>query len=238
MAVMVFNCKLQIGDPRSCSMRRWLSALVVTCVVAGGCDLIGGAAVLMRNTDKAALYKGLPGQSVAVMVWVDRGPSLDFPDLQAEIASSIQSQIIDAKAKELKDTHFINPLSVIRFQNDHPEVQGSPIQEVAARLGVSRVIYLEVQKFETHAPESIALYRGDILASLSVVEVNWTPAAQPATKVAYQESGIRSVYPKMKPEGVEAEDGGEAVRHQTVRQFAGEIAERFFAHAAPDNEDE
>ena len=53
----------------------------------------------------------------------------------------------------------------MRYQLDHPEVDTMPIGDIAPRLGVSRLIYIEVERFSTRADASISLFRGSIMAT-------------------------------------------------------------------------
>src|SRR5437764_6342318 len=82
---------------RSLRARYALCALGVALLLGGtGCNVIGAAAqVLARPGDTDAAYKGLANQTVAVMVWVDRGPALDYPMLQSDIAKSMTINLRD-----------------------------------------------------------------------------------------------------------------------------------------------
>src|SRR5689334_25170997 len=97
-------------------------------LLAGGCNVIGAAAQLMPRPDIKAAYGGLAYQTVGVMVWADRGIRIDFPTLQADVASSLTKKLQDATnlknkkqvPKELAGATYLNPTAVIRFQEDHP----------------------------------------------------------------------------------------------------------------------
>src|SRR5437588_307573 len=78
---------------------------------------------------------------------------------------------------------------------DPPSVEMKNVTEVAPRLGVTRLIYVEVEDFGTRAPASIELFRGSMTATLKVVEVSGDNA-----KVGYEENGIKAVYPPHVPE--------------------------------------
>ena len=43
-----------------------------------------------------------------------------------------------------------------------------PIENIAPRLGVSRLIYIEVEDFSTRAAASISLFRGSMMATVRV----------------------------------------------------------------------
>jgi hypothetical protein len=211
-------------------------------LLTGGCNVIGVAAQLLPPGQIAPAYKGLQNQTVAVVVWADRGARLDNPTLQMDIAQGITDKLAlmtrphDPKEKpapELANIRYLNPMSVIRLQEEHPELEGLPSTEIATRLGVTRVIYVEIFNFETHSNLSIDLFKGTVLAKLEVLEV--TPGPNKTARVAFTEPDIRTVYPKYSSEGVPGSDmvNGETVYKNTTDDFTSEIALRFMTHEAP-----
>ena len=136
---------------------RSLAALSLGAVAAGamsGCNVIGAVAQFAPEPDIGSAYANLRGQTVAVMVWVDRGARIDYPSVQADVAHGLTnklSQLTNPKDKhdkptpELEAIRYLDPMTVIRFQDDHPELEGMPPTDVATRLGVTRVIYIEVK---------------------------------------------------------------------------------------------
>ena len=69
--------------------------------------------MFMPPPDTDAAYKKLKGETVGVLVWVDRGARIDYPSLQADIARGLT-----AKMTEL--THPKDPKTKPR-----PEMEGS-----------------------------------------------------------------------------------------------------------------
>src|SRR5262249_21367891 len=134
-------------------------------------------------------YVGFASQSVGVMVWTDRGVQVDYPSLGLDLANSVQRKLAEEtknKKEELKGTFFpVQPASIARYQIDHPTLDFKDVTEVAPKLGVTRLIYLEVEDFGTRAPASVELYRGSMSTSLKVVEIDGDHAAIP-----YSEQGI------------------------------------------------
>ena len=155
--------------------------------------------------------------------------------MQLDAASAIQSELKQrqaAKAKELLDVRFpLDPRAVVRYQFDHPELDAIPVNEFAADLGVSRLIYVEIEQFSTRSQMALEMYRGSISASLKVVEVN--PADHTA-RVAYEESNIRAIFPrKSRPEGSPV-GRDEVIYSGTIKALAGEIADRLVTHEQED----
>src|SRR5258706_12461073 len=156
--------------------------LAAWCCALSGCNVIGMFAQVLPVADTAPAYAGLKGQTVGVMVWADQGSRIDFPMLQADVARGITTKLSqitnpkDAKKKEkvppeLAGVGYLNPLSIVRFQEDHPELESLPSTEIATRLGVTRVIYVQIYSFETHPNVSIDLYKVNVGAKLEVLEV-------------------------------------------------------------------
>src|SRR5687768_16349978 len=88
-----------------------------------------------------AQYAGLAGQSVAIMVWAPEGTVIDFPDVRLDVAGSLQQKLQDAaaaKTKSVRDVTFPTPASsIVRLQDNNPELEAMPLVEVAPQLGAS-----------------------------------------------------------------------------------------------------
>jgi hypothetical protein len=221
-----------------------LWALGVALVAGGtGCNVIGAAAqVLARPGDTDAAYKGLANQTVAVMVWVDRGPALDYPMLQSDIAKSMTINLHDIShpkdkkdekdtPETLKGTEYRDPMSVLRFQQAHPEFEGMPIEDVASRLGVTRVIYVEVYNFQTRSNLSVELFRGTIQTKVEVLEVSVGPDGKKTAHAAYTEPDLRVNFPEKDVEAAKATAMSEQQIYQaTVKAFVEGVGVRFYKH--------
>lgn len=187
-------------------------------------------------------YTGLAGQSIAVMVWTDWQTRTEYSRIQLDLARATQTRLeqiyvkgdpkkdekkADAKKEESPAVEFINPASVVRFQRERPETEGQPIVKIAPRLGVTRVVYVEVENLDAHAPQSIMLLKGSAKATLRVVEV----APDGTATVAFEESGISVNYPPNAPEGVIPDDKRtvRTIYEGTIARLAEAIGVRFAA---------
>ena len=196
---------------------RWgiaLSMILPLCLC--GCEFPGiiAAKALPAEMVKPK-YVGFAGQSIGVMVWTDRGVQVDYPSLGLDLANSVQKKLADEiknKKEELKGSFFpVQPASIARYQMDHPTLDFKDVTEIAPKLGVTRLIYVEVEDFATRAPASVELFRGSMSISLKVVEINGDHATVP-----YSEQGIKAVFPpKVPPDGTP--DGDD------IRFYAGTI---------------
>lgn len=210
-----------------------LGALLL--VGVGGCEAFGSAAGALGKPPVKAAYAGLAGQSVGVMVWVDRGIRIDYPAIQLDVANTIQAKLVEAQQKgkvaELKGTIFpVEARSVARYQADHPEIEALPITEVAPRLNVSRLIYVEISDFQTRPEATLDLYRGVVTGSIKVVAVDQAGNA----KLVYDEREVRTVFPKKSPpEGV-TNTSDIRIYNGVLEDFTTDVAVRFFEHDAPE----
>lgn len=194
-----------------------------------GCSIIGVAAHALPPPTVPASYKNLPGHTVAVMVSVDRAIQIDFPSIQLDLASAIQSKLKVAqkadKPAELKDTKWtIDPRSVVKYQQDHPDVEAMPVTSVAPALGAERVIFVEIENFQTRSEASIELFRGVATATLKVVEVDG-----PNAKTVYEENTIRAASPQKPVEGIPNSTDYKTYL-ATMDELSTQIAVRFFPH--------
>jgi hypothetical protein len=194
-----------------------------------GCAALGVAAQALPPAQIKPQYTGLLGQSVAIMVWADRGVKIDWPDLPLDTGAGLEHKLKAGQKdlpKYLKDTTFpISALTVVRYQEDHPEWEGVPVADIASQLHVSRLIYIEVDAFQTRSDASTDLYKGSILGSVKVVEV-----ANGKGKVAYSEDGVRAEYPQDSPEEGVLNAGDDKIYTGTLDAFTTELVDRFLPH--------
>ncbi len=211
-------------------------SLALLLAMAGlcGCGSLGAVLNALPLAPIQAKYKDLQGQSVAIMVWADRGIRVDFPHVQLDAANGIQSKLIKARKDnkdELKDTRFpLSAATVVRFQEDHPEWAADSIEEIAPRLKVSRVIYVEIDGLQTRSDSAVDLFRGTLTATVRVVEVTNGKA-----RVVHTEENMRSIYPEKSPEEGIPSIGDFETYRQTVDEFTTSVANLFYTHPNPEN---
>jgi len=197
-----------------------------------GCQAIGVISQALPPPTVIPQYKGFAGQSVGVMVWADRGMRIEWEFIQLNLANVIHTNLTQAanpkaKLKEFKGTTFpVLPRSIIRFQQDHPETDGQPITDIAPRLGVSRLIYVEVEEFSTRPDGGVELFRGDATATLRVVEI----APDGTAKVVYEENEVRATWPPKAPKEGRPTIGDTRTYQGLVETLGAEIAKRFVRH--------
>ena len=184
-----------------------------------------------REEAEKPRYSALTDQKVATMVWTDWVIRTEYNRIQYDLAEAVQNNLVarskateKKKKPEFSNVEFVPVGSVVRYQREHPEVQNLTIEQVAPRLGATRVIYIELEEFQTQPPQSVMLLRGSAKASLRVVEVSAGQA-----KVAFEERDIKMIYPTHAPEGVVPSDkmNLRTIYDGTVKQLATAIGNRF-----------
>lgn len=214
---------------------RSLRVLLVVCLMfcalfTTGCALFAWtAANLPRSED--AKYKGLARQKVGVMVWADRGIRIDYPNLPLDLGNTIQATLTSkSKEDDVKEIKFPYEVrSVIRYQKEHPELEGHAITEYAHRMGgLTRVIYVEVNDFTTRSDTAVQLMRGSISANVKVVEI-----ADGKSKVAYEINNLRTYFPPKQKDGV-IDVPEQQIYSGTVGDMGVQIAQLFYGHIIED----
>jgi hypothetical protein len=196
---------------------------------AAGCETIGAVASKVEGAeDVAASYNGLKGQTVGVLVWADAGIIIDHPRIFADIGDSLQDKLQQAKAAdvpELKDTKFLSNNKVLRFQDAHPESQADSAEQIALKLPITRLIYVEVASLTIHPNNSLDLSKGEVVADVKVVEV-----ASGKARSVYENDNISGVFPpNSPPEGMPGLDD-ETVYHKSIDALTTELAKLFITH--------
>lgn len=214
-------------------------SMMLLLAAGAGCAALGYAAYVMPKPDIQPEYQGLRDQTIGVMVWADRGIRIDFPTIQQDLANAIQNKLIasqgkegakdpkESKARTIRGATFpVQPLSIVRYQKDHPEIEAMNITDVAPKLGVSRLIYVEMDDFATRSVASVELFRGRAKCVVHLVEIDPSGKAT----VAYNKPGVQVLFPKKAPaEGVPG-GGDEKMYMGTIDALSTEIANLFIPH--------
>jgi hypothetical protein len=161
------------------------------------------------------------------MVWTDRGVIMDFPSISLDLANSIQNKLVaESKKGALKGATFpVRPASIVRYQHEHPELDMTNAADIAPKLGVSRLVYVEIDDFATRAADSVELYKGTMTCSMKIVEVN-----NGVGKIAFSEDNIKAIFPPKVPE--DGTPNGDDIHFYvgTVDSMGTQIAWRLIPH--------
>ncbi len=179
-----------------------------------------------------AVYTGLKGKEVAVLVWTDRAISNDWPEMAFGVGNTLRAKLMTAqkenKPKDLDGTTFpVTPQSIAKFQLEHPEAELSPITDVAPQIGVRRLIYVEITRFQTRSDMAVNtdLYLGQIVANVKVVEYE-----NGKSKIGYAEDNVMVKFPKKSPADGTSGLGDVRTYVGTLDALTTEVAWKFYKH--------
>ena len=211
-----------------------------------GCVILGAAASKLPAPTVPAAYDGLAGHTAAVWVWVDPAADLDYPTLSLELATTIQKRIEAARdlgtrrqRNQVEQTTFpYPPSSIVRYQKQNPSLNAMAIRDLAPRIGVERVIYVEVADFTTQGGAVSGLLRGVADVNINLVETPGGPAAATRPEsggkanVAFTEQGIKLAFPSKGPSEGTNRLSDRQVYAGTVDAIAAAVADRFLPHSS------
>lgn len=225
-------------NPLAIHFKTWPGRSLLPAVVLGLLALpaLSGCAFFVQGMKgigetKPAVYKGLAGQSVAVVVWADdTGTRIDWPKITLDISSMIEAKLMksqrDDKPRELEKSTFpLSAASVVQLQDEHPEWASDGMDEIAPRLGVSRVIYVEIHSFQTREDSAVELYRGTITASVNVIEIR-----DGHGKIAFTDDTFKVSYPRTSPSEGLPNIGDRPIYEGTLEGFSTEVTKLFVPH--------
>lgn len=200
-------------------------ALLVSLAALGGCEAAGFVAEAVAGGEAppikvTAEYKGLEGKSVAVVVNADLPMLYQFPQVQLEVGTAVGRAI----AGNVPGVSVVDPKQVVEFQTRNIYWNTVPYGQLMKKLGVQRLVFVEMVEYRTHEPGNQAMYRGVAAARIDVAEAD----GKNPDNVAY--STVANVaYPPNEPEGIP--DAHElTIRKGMLDLFARAVAGRFYDH--------
>lgn len=207
----------------------WLVCAVCAASLQGGCSsigaLVGGMADSAHragSTTKPAEYKGLEGKTFAVIVAADRAIQADYPDVVTIVTSEVTRRV--AAPGAAKASGVVPVDDVLRFQGRRPGWVAMTPREVAAALGVERLIYVDLDEYRHTEPGNRYVWDGVASGIVGVVEADSTCADD----FAFRET-IRVKYPDKENTG-SMEIPEEVVRLELLRRLVNRISWLFFEH--------
>ena len=201
---------------------------VAAAMLVAGCQPLGYLLYLVapEQTDKfEAEYKGLPGHTVAVVVFANYDVCCDHPMLQLELTSQVSAQFEDTE--KFKDVKTIDPRRVLKYQNENVNWDAMDKTELARKLSADYVLLITVEEFSTRESGSMSLYRGSMMASAALYQASkkereskvWPTGTSEPIRVAYPKKGMGRV-----------QENDTAIRVNTEHEFAEVLAKKFYKH--------
>jgi len=198
-------------------------------LLLGSCEAFGPVGMQVARViphTQVPKYKGFAHQTIGVMCWADRGIRIDNPYLQLDVALGVEDKLkttqAEDKPKLLEGATFpIAPRVIARYQEDHPEIEGLPVTDTAAKFTFTRLVYVEVTDFATRTEASLEMYRGSLTGNLQIVEIK-----NGVAKTVYQENDIHVSFPKDTPDEGLPVGTDYKIYVGTIDKFTTEIVHR------------
>lgn len=212
-------------------MNRTRKAFVVAALLwgalGGGCEA-GGFFAETFTPDPPPLnvraeYVGLENQKVAVLVDANQSLLFDQPLAPLEVSRAVSEKLADG----VPGIKLVEPVQVVDFQNRNIYWNTMPYSEVAGRLGVTRLVLIELSDYRLHEPGNVNIWRGVMSGHVSVYE---TDSAEPNNATYARE--VTAAYPPDEPLGV-LDSNQRDMRFGTMDLFSRSVAGLFFEHKEP-----
>lgn len=139
-----------------------LSAVCLHCV---GCGAMPGE---KKMIDVKAQYLGLADQRVAVLTSADAHLLHDYPKAPLLINKAITSRI----AKNVPGVTTTIPEEIDAFQKQNPYWANMRYGELAEKLGVDRVVLIDLIEYQTHEPGNAYIWQGLVTANIGVIDAD------------------------------------------------------------------
>ncbi|MFK7959322.1 MAG: hypothetical protein AB8G96_02260 [Phycisphaerales bacterium] len=228
------DVRTDVGPRRRSRRSRWplaTAALIAggNLLLAGGCAAFGivGAMGQSFETQKlievAPLYRGLEGQTVAVVVNVGLDISWNSPQLGANVATVVSQKILE----NVNGVSVLDPRGIQAWQYRTPQWDAMAYGEIAEALNADRIVYVDVYEYRLNPPGNRFLWDGAVGATVGIIEAD---GFDNDSFIDTFEVNVR--FPDI--EGITREDVAEsAIAQGLTSKFITRVAWLFYKHEEP-----
>ena len=210
---------------RACFLLLCLAAALTmpSCAVVGIIGAFADAAEDVGSTTFPAEYDGIDDHSYAVIIAVDRVVEADNPGITTRLTQEIDERL---RANTTATAHIPSGRLLSTLYAD-PSWKALPRGELGEKLGVERLVVVEVIEYRLHEPGNRYTYDGVASGIVEVYEIDSAlpddPMFDRTIAVAFPDrSGL-----------LEDEIPVEAVTSELSRRFAERTAWLFYTHTEP-----
>jgi len=197
-----------------------LGCLTVLLLLCTGCQAMQREKKKM--IDVSAEYMGLDGQKVAVMVAADELLLYGYPQAPIQLCRAVTGKI----AVNVPDVNVTIPAEIIRFQKENPYWQNIRYSELVKKMGVDKIVLIDLVEYRTHEPGNAHLWQGIITANVGVLDAL---AEDPDNFVFYNTVEVR--FPEKSSVGLVNSDD-ESIQLGMLILFARDAGGLFYDHQA------
>ncbi len=198
---------------------RWYAVfiLAVGFAAAGGCSFLAMAGQQAVGVPVPPRYVGMKKQSVAIVVYANQAITFMYPQVAQEVSSFVSNEM---QAK-IPSIHMLPYADVLAWQRHTPGWQALLVKSIGRHFGVSRVLYLELVHYRSHAPGARHLMQGRIEANVFVYNTKI-----PGSGLVFS-THLNTLYPQSGPEPVFDSDNN-VVRMRTLELFSRDLTRMFY----------
>ena len=215
---------------------RILILILLAAATLGGCDMARYTTYLLTPTSEReveAEFDGLPGHSVAIVIFADQGVLYEYPSAQqrlsAMIANELREKVTEKKGlSKARKVTVIAPARVLKYQHENVNWDEMPRTKLGKVFGADYVLYVALVGYTMREPGSLNLYRGMVTAEASLYE---TAAESSQEARVWHCNDLRIVFPE-KGAGRLADDL-RIIRKETDSRFADLLAKKFYDYKVP-----
>jgi len=191
--------------------------LLALCLIGPGCETWEEKA---KMVDVQAEYLGLDDQRVAVMVAADSHMLYQYPDAPLNVCKAVTSRL----TKNIPGITTTIPDEIARFKTDNPYWTNLPYGQLTEKLGVDKIVLIDLIEYQTHEPGNAHLWQGLITGNVGVIAHD---AADPDNFVFH--NTVSAQFPEASTVGVIDSDD-ETIQLGMVFLFAKRAAGLFYDH--------
>lgn len=199
--------------------------LLAFLLTAGGCqNVIGWFAQVVGGGETTyavdAKYRTLGGHSVAVVVEASQDIYFQYPSAPGTIQRAVTGEI----RKFIPDVRLTDPVQIEKFQKENPNWTTLSYGDLLKRLGVERVVLIDMADYSLHEPGNANVWRGLASGTVGVLEDN----APNPNNFAFSESVEAQFPPDTKVGLLNGDDA--TVQLGLNKAFAQKVAFLFYDH--------
>ena len=193
-----------------------------------GCNLMGWMAHGVAGGEKKrtvdAQYHGLEGKTVAVVVAADDVTQFRDPEAVFAICRALSARISDT----VPGARVVDPKQVTKFLDENPYWHTLLLSRLIERLGVERLVYVDIVEYQTNEPGNAALGQGKITANIGVLEAEAKEQGLDPDQFKFSEL-VSSMYPEDNRFGVPDADRA-TIRLGLISTFSRDVVRLFSTH--------
>jgi len=122
-----------------------------------------------RTVQVKAQYRGLEGKTFAVLVAADDYTQFSYPGATTAISRDVTARI----TSEIPGVSPMDPGKVAQFQRENPYWITVPYGQLLERLGVERLVVVDLVEYTLREPGNSHVWQGQIVANVGVAEAGY-----------------------------------------------------------------